>query len=152
MNKFLKVFFILWAVLLGVSFVTASDSIGFGSKFGGSAVLALIAAILFFGKLGATGDKVAADSGKKCLEIHAPFDPKVLYRIENGLVYKGLERKPIYEIKNNQVCPIGSSRPKYRIENNRVFRGMEVAPLYEIRNGRIYTPLSSKYVYEIKEK
>ena len=122
-------------------------------RLGYTAVLALIAPVLalFDGKRSVGAKQTGRESylGSN-LEVHLPLDPKVLYRVKDQKIYKGMDAAPTYEIKGNKIYPHLSSMPAFRIESNKVYREMDAAPFLEVKGNKVYQNLSSKVVYEIK--
>ncbi len=143
-------FFLFWVGILTLSLFTADGNIPLLHRLFITAVAALIATLLFAGKIRGQ-ESLPKSSANRHLELHYPASYKILYRIENRKIYKGLDVAPIYEIKNSKIYPIGSSKFVYRIESNRIYRGLEIAPIYEIKRNRICKPHSNKSIYEIKE-
>ncbi len=153
MKRLLRVFLIFWVGIFVLSFFTAKAGMPIGQRLGYTAVLALVAPVLslFDGKrlVGAkqTGREPCLGSN---LEVHHPMDPKVLYRVKDQKIYKGMDAAPTYEIKGNKIHPYLSFKPAFRIENNKVYREMDAAPFLEIKGDKVYQNLSTKVVYEIK--
>lgn len=153
MKRLLRVFLIFWVGVFILSFFTAKVEMSIVQRLGYTAVLALVAPMLslFGGKRSDEAKQVARPTILESnLEIHLPLDPKVLYRIKDQKVYKGMDVAPTYEIKGNKRYPNLSPTPAFRIENNKVYRGMDAAPFLEIKGDKVYKNLSSKVVYEIK--
>lgn len=153
MKRVLRLFLIFWIGIFVLSFFTAKTEISIVQRLGYTAVLALVAPIvsLFGGKRSDDTRQAARSTGLGSnLEIHLPLDPKVLYRIKDQKIYKGLDAAPTYEIKGNKIYPYLSPTPAFRIENNKVYRGLDAAPFLEIKGDKVYQNLSSKVVYEIK--
>lgn len=152
MKHIVKLFFIAWAGVFLLSFFTASNSIPFIQRLVFSGVLALGVPILLLGKKETKkqpkGEELSHISTQD-VDIHQPLDPKVLYRVRKGKIYRGMDAAPVYEIKGNKIYAPFSPQVAYRIEKGKVYRGMEVAPILEIKARKVYRPFSSKVEYEI---
>ena len=123
MKRLLRVFLIFWVGIFVLSFFTAKVEISIVQRLGYTAVLALVAPILslFGGKRVNETRHAGRSTGLgRNLEIHLPLDPKVLYRIKDQRIYKGMDAAPTYEIKGNKIYPYLSSKPAFRIENNKI--------------------------------
>lgn len=148
MRKLFYHFIFVWIIVFLISFFTAMDSITLSQRLGYTAILSAIPALcLSSNKKSAPPQKAPAEP---YYTIHRPSDPKVLYRVEGGKVYRGLDVAPIYTVKGNKVYPNLDSKPAYRIEDGKIYRKMEAAPILEIKGRKVYRALSSKVIYEIK--
>ena len=153
MKRLLRLFLMFWAGIFVLSFFTAKADMTFVQRSGYTAVLALVAPILsLLNVKKSVGTKQTSHSPylDSNLEIHLPLDPKVLYRVKDQKIYKGMDAAPTYEIKGNKIHPYLSPKPAFRIENNKVYREMEAAPFLDIKGNKVYQNLSTKVVYEIK--
>ena len=151
MKRLLKLFFIFWIGIFVLSFFTAKADLSLWQRMGYTAVLALAAPVFsLFGMKKSVKKPDGCCGNLQNIELHLPLDPRVLYRIKDKKIYKGMDAAPIYEVKGNKIYPYLSPKPAFRIENNKVFRGMDAAPFLEIKGDKIYHNLSSTVAYEIK--
>ena len=155
MKRIVKIFLLFWIVLFIVSFFTAKLEIIFWQRIGYTAVMAAITALLSLGGRKKV-DKPSASNGRSrkisVIEIKVPNSPKVLYQIKNNKVYKNLDPKPVYEIRDNKVLVINDTKVVYTLSDNKIYRNMEPVPLWEIRGNQICVPLSHKVVYEMQAR
>lgn len=152
MKQLLKLFSVFWAGLFLLSFFTAKGDLPFFTRLWYTAALALIAPVMSLLSNRKPSDKQTNTNFiiPQNAEIHLPSDPKVLYRIKNNKIYKGMAPSPTYEVKGNQVYPYLDPKPVYQIKENKVYRTMEPTPILEIKGNKIHPNLSSKVAYEIK--
>lgn len=151
MKRTLATFLTFWVVLFALSFITASPDLPLMYRLGGTGVLAAFAGLLSIN--GKTNNRSNRSKQKqKTLEysVHYPLNPKVLYRVRNGKIYKSSSSKPTYEIKKDKVYFVNDPKPVYQIRNDMVYRWMEPAPIFDIKGNTLYYHLSSKAAYEIK--
>ena len=154
MRRAFGLFLIFGAGIFTLSFFTAKTEISMIQRLGYTVVLALVPSVLLVCGSNRTTEIKNISRGfhsENNLEIHFPLDPKVLYRIKNQKIYKGMDVAPVYEMKGNKIYPHLSSKPAFRIEKNKVYRGVEVVPFLEIKGDKIYHSLSGKIAYEIKD-
>ena len=112
MRRIFRIFLIAWACVFLVSFFTASNSISFVQRILFSGALALVVPALSFGKAHSKKQATAKSNHTfpQDVDIHLPLDPKVLYRVRNGKIYRGMDAAPIYEIRDNNIYPVLSSK------------------------------------------
>lgn len=142
----------LWAGILFLSFFTASE-LQFFQRLLFTGVLALVAPILSLtnGRTKQKVSKARSNKHNQNVDVHLPSDPKVLYRVRNGKIYKGLDAVPVYEIREDKVYSVLSPKPAYHIKSSKVYRYLEASPILEIKGNRIYHNLDSKIAYEMTE-
>ena len=155
MKRIVRIFLLFWIVLFIVSFFTAKLEITFLQRVGYTAVMSAITALLSVGG-GKKAEKPSTSNVRsrkiRVVDIKVPNSPKVLYQIKRNKVYKNLDSKPIYEIRENKVLVVNSPKVVYAISDNKVYRNMEPVSLWEIRGDKIFVPLSTKVVYEMQTR
>lgn len=146
-----NLFFVFWVGIFIVSFFTASDEITFLQRLLFSGALALVAPALSLSGKKTKRESVGAKNTNKLndVDVHAPLDPKVLYRVRSGKIYKGMAVAPTYEIKGDKIYPALSSKPVYQIKGEKVYHYLEPVPILEIKGNKIHRNLDSKVTYEI---
>lgn len=82
-------------------------------------------------------------------DVHLPSNPKVIYRVRNGNIYKGMDVAPICEIRGDKIYTALSSKPVYHIKNSKVYRGSDATPILEIKGSKIYYHDDSRVKYEL---
>lgn len=166
MKEFIIRFFVLWGIILIVSFVSAENLSAF-SRLGYSAIMGMVATVLG-GMYSPTqakstnGERVKTNIRKsdyrrmrrniKTIVLYEPGSAKILYRIKESKVYEEWNPTPIYEIKGDKVYRPLSARVVYEIKGDKIHRGMEPAPFLEIKGSRIYKWFGTKPLYVIDEK
>lgn len=153
MKRAINVFLIFWVVLFLISFLTAGEDITFLQRIGYTAAMAVITALLSLGG-GNKAERPSTPNGTsrkiRVIDIKVPNSSKVLCQIKRNKVYKNLDSKPIYEIRDNKVLVVNSPKVVYTISDNKIYRNIEPVPLWEKRGNKICVPLSHKVVYEMQ--
>ena len=151
MWRWLRLFLIFWVGIFTVSFITVETEMDMFHRIGATAVLAVVAPLLMvFRNKGSYSAERRSRRKVGDLLIHCPWDPTILYRIEDQKVFMGMDQVPIYEIKGNKIYPCLRSEPAYRIEGDKVCRGADAAPFLEIREDKVFHITSRKLAYEIE--